>query len=183
MGKIFSTIDGPVREFIEAQHIFFVGTAPLDPSGHVNLSPKGLDTLRVLDPRTIAYLDLTGSGIETISHLKENGRIVLMFCSFQGPPMILRLHGVGRVVEPEQMGFLELASNFSEQAGTRAIVLIEVNRISDSCGFGVPLFKYEEERRQLSAWANKLGPEGLKKYRQEKNHKSIDRIPGLETPA
>ena len=183
MGKSFSTIDGPVREFIGAQHVFFVGTAPLDPKGHVNLSPKGLDTLRVLGPRTIAYIDLTGSGIETVSHLKENGRIVLMFCSFQDPPMILRLHGLGRVVEPEQTEFLELASNFSEHAGTRAIVLIEVNRISDSCGFGVPLLKYQGERPHLSAWANKLGPEGLKKYRREKNHKSIDRIPGLETRA
>src|ERR1700747_1462363 len=146
MGTTRSTLDDATAQFILAQRMFFVATAPLDPNGHVNLSPKGLDTLRVLGPRTIAYVDLTGSGIETVSHLKENGRIVLMFCSFQEPPMILRLHGLGRVGEPEQTGFLELASNFSEHAGTRAIVLIEVNRISDSCGFGVPLLKYEGER-------------------------------------
>jgi hypothetical protein len=183
VGKTYSTIDDSIRQFIEAQPLFFVGSAPLDSDGHVNVSPKGLDTLRVLGPQTIAYLDLTGSGIETVSHLMENGRIVLMFCSFQGPPKILRLHGRGRVIEPEQTEFPHLAAHFPEYEGTRAIILVEVSRISDSCGFGVPLLHYEGERSQLSAWARKLGPEGLKKYRHEKNHESIDRIPGLEKPA
>lgn len=183
MGKIYSTIDDTVRKFIEAQPLFFVGSAPLDSDGHVNVSPKGLDTLRILGSLTIAYLDLTGSGIETVSHLKENGRIVLMFCSFQGPPKILRLHGRGRVIEPEQTEFTHFAAHFPEHEGMRAIVLVEVSRISDSCGYGVPLLQYEGERTQLSAWAHKLGPEKLKTYRQKKNDQSIDRIPGLEKPA
>ena len=182
MGKTYATIDDSVRKFIEAQPVFFVGTAPLDSDGHVNVSPKGLDTLRILGPRTIAYLDLTGSGIETVSHLKENGRIVLMFCAFQGPPKIFRLHGRGRVVEPEQPEFPGLAANFPEHEGTRSIILVDVLRISDSCGYGVPLLQYQGERNQLSAWAGKLGAEGLKAYRQEKNHQSIDRIAGLEKP-
>jgi hypothetical protein len=182
VGKIYSTIDDSVRKFIEAQPLFFVGSAPLDSDGHINVSPKGLDTLRVLGPLTIAYLDLTGSGIETVSHLKENGRIVLMFCCFQGPPKIFRLYGRGKVIEPEQMEFPGLAAHFPEQEGTRAIILVEVSRIADSCGFGVPLLKYEGQRPQLSAWAPKLGPAGLEKYRREKNSRSIDRIPGLETP-
>lgn len=183
MGKIYLTIDDAVRKFIEAQPVFFVGTAPLDSGGHVNVSPKGHDTLRVLGPSTVAYLDLTGSGIETVSHIKENGRIVLMFCAFQGPPKIVRLYGQGRVIEPEQAEFADLAGRFPEYEGTRAIISVEVSRISDSCGYAVPLLKYEGERTQLSAWAHKLGPEGLKKYRHEKNQRSIDRVPGLEKPA
>ena len=183
MGKIYPTIDDSARKFIEAQPLFFVGSAPLDSDGHVNVSPKGLDTLRVLGPLSIAYLDLTGSGIETVSHLKENGRIVLMFCAFEGPPKILRLYGRGTVIEPEQTEFPDLAAHFPEYEGTRAIILVEVSRISDSCGYSVPLLHYEGERSQLSAWAHKLGPEGLKTYRQEKNQQSIDGIPGIEKPA
>jgi Pyridoxamine 5'-phosphate oxidase len=182
VGKIHPTIDDSIRKFIGAQPLFFVGTAPLDSSGHINVSPKGLDTFRVLGPRTVAYLDLTGSGIETVSHLKENGRIVLMFCAFQGPPKILRLHGRGKVVEPGQKDFLEIAAHFAEHEGMRAIIVIEVSRISDSCGYSVPLLQYQGERDQLTAWSNKLGSEGLTKYRQEKNQKSIDQIPGLEKP-
>src|ERR1700722_7122661 len=183
VGKLYSTIDETVRKFIEAQPIFFVGSAPLDPGGHVNVSPKGLDTLRVLGPMTIAYLDLTGSGSETVSHIKENGRIVLMFCAFQGAPKIFRLYGQGRVVEPEQSEFSDLAARFSGYEGGRAIILIEVSRISDSCGYGVPLLQYEGERSQLSAWTHKLGREGLKTYRKEKNQESIDRLRGLEKAA
>jgi hypothetical protein len=180
MGKNHSAIDDSIRKFIEAQPLFFVGTAPLDAEGHVNVSPKGLDTLRILGPQTIAYLDLTGSGIETVSHLKENGRIVMMFCAFQGPPNIIRVYGRGRVIEPEQKEFGDIAAHFPEYEGTRSIIMVEVLRISDSCGYGVPMLEYKGERSQLSAWAHKLGPEGLKTYRQEKNCQSIDRIPGLE---
>lgn len=180
MGKNFPLIDDSIRKFIEAQPLFFVASAPLDPDGHVNVSPKGLDTLRILGPTTITYLDLTGSGIETVSHVKENGRIVLMFCAFQGPPKILRLHGRGRVIEPEENEFASFAAHFPEFEGTRSIILVEVSRISDSCGYAVPLLDYKGERSQLSAWAHKLGPEALKTYRQEKNCQSIDRIPGLE---
>jgi len=183
VGKIYSTIDDFVREFIEAQPLFFVGSAPLDPDGHVNVSPKGLDTLRILGPSTIAYLDLTGSGIETVSHLKENGRIVLMFCNFQGAPKILRLYGRGRVVELGHPEFQSLANRFPVHEGARAVILIKISRIADSCGFGVPLLQYEGQRSQLSAWSQKLGPAGLEKYHREKNSSSIDGVPGLEKPA
>lgn len=182
MGKIYSAIDDSVRQFIEGQPMFFVGSAPLDPAGHVNVSPKGLDTFRILGPSTVAYLDLTGSGIETVSHLKENGRIVLMFCNFQGPPKILRLYGRGRVIETDNEEFPSLAAHFPAHEGTRGVILIEISRIADSCGFGVPLLKYEAQRTQLSAWSHKLGAEGLDAYRQEKNRRSIDGIPGLEKP-
>jgi hypothetical protein len=183
MGKHFSTIDDTVRKFIAAQPVFFVGSAPLSAEGHVNVSPKGLDTLRILGPHTVAYLDLTGSGIETVSHVKENGRIVLMFCAFQGPPKIFRLYGHGRAVEPQDPEFPALAARFPEFEGTRSIILIEVSRIADSCGYGVPLLRYEGERTQLTAWSQKLGPEGLKTYRRQKNGESIDHIAGLDHPA
>jgi predicted pyridoxine 5'-phosphate oxidase superfamily flavin-nucleotide-binding protein len=180
VGKRYATIDDTVRKFIEAQPMFFVGSAPLSADGHVNISPKGLDTLRVLGPRTIAYLDLTGSGIETVSHLKENGRVVLVFCAFQGPPKIFRLHGRGTVIEPGDDRFAELAAHFQEFEGTRSIIYVDVSRIADSCGYSVPLLRYEGERSQLTAWAHKLGPEALKTYRHEKNRESIDQIPGLK---
>jgi predicted pyridoxine 5'-phosphate oxidase superfamily flavin-nucleotide-binding protein len=183
VGKIYSALDDSIRQFIEAQPVFFVGSAPLDPNGHVNVSPKGLDTLRILGPSSLAYIDLTGSGIETVSHLRENGRIVLMFCAFQGPPKIFRLYGRGRVVEPGQSGFPDLVAHFPEQEGARAIIVVEISRIADSCGFGVPMLHYEGQRSQLSAWARKLGPAGLKSYREEKNQRSIDGIPGLGKPA
>jgi hypothetical protein len=180
VGKVYSEIDESIRAFIEAQPVFFVGSAPLDHAGHVNVSPKGLDTLRILGPTTIAYLDLTGSGIETVSHLKENGRIVLMFCAFQGPPKIVRLHGRGRVVERGSADFAELALHFPEHEGTRSIIVVDVSRISDSCGFGVPLLEFKSQRNQLSAWAHKLGEEGLKDYRKRKNEIGIDGGPALE---
>jgi pyridoxamine 5'-phosphate oxidase-like protein len=179
VGKVYPEIDDSIRAFIEAQTMFFVGSAPLDRDGHVNISPKGFDTLRILGPTTVAYLDLTGSGIETVSHLKENGRVVLMFCAFQGPPKIIRLHGQGRVIEPGAPEFAELAARFPEHEGTRAIILVAVSRISDSCGFGVPLLEFKEQRKQLSAWAHRLGQEGLETYREEKNRRSIGGRPGL----
>lgn len=179
MGKVRAEIDDAARRFIEAQHIFFVSTAPLDAAGHVNLSPKGLDTFRVLGPTTVGYLDFNGSGVETIAHLKENGRMVLMFCAFQGPPDILRLYGHGRVVEPQKAEFAELARNFPDCENARSIILVEVTRVQDSCGYGVSLFKYEGERTQLQAWARHRGAEGLKEYRAQKNSKSIDGLPGV----
>lgn len=181
MGKIYPSIDNSVRQFIQAQPVFFVGSAPLSSNGNVNISPKGLDTLRILGASTVAYLDLTGSGIETVAHLKENGRIVLMFCSFQGPPKILRLYGRGRVVERQQADFRDLVGHFPEYEGSRSIIVIEVSRIADSCGYGVPLLRYEGERDQLSVWARKQGPEGLKNYRLGRNRESIDGLPGLNT--
>ncbi|MGA7474037.1 MAG: pyridoxamine 5'-phosphate oxidase family protein [Candidatus Sulfotelmatobacter sp.] len=179
MGKTRSMLDDAARSFIAAQHIFFVASAPLDASGHVNLSPKGLDTFCILGPTTVAYIDFNGSGVETMAHLKENGRIVLMFCAFQGPPNIFRLYGHGRVVEPQEAEFAKLVENFPIHENTRSIVVVELTRVTDSCGYGVPLFNYEGEREQLAAWARKKGPEGLQAYREQKNERSIDGLPGL----
>lgn len=179
MGKIRSEIDDAARLFIEAQKIFFVASAPLDAAGHVNVSPKGLDTFRILGPTTVAYLDFNGSGVETIAHLKENGRIVLMFCAFQGPPNIFRLYGHGRVVEAHEAEFSALVNPFPNHENARSIIVVEITRVTDSCGYGVPLFKYEGEREQLHAWARHRGAEGLKAYRQEKNRRSVDGLPGV----
>ena len=179
MGKTYAQIDENLGKTIQEQHVFFVATAPLDARGNLNLSPKGLDSFRILDPRTVAYLDVTGSGVETIAHLKENGRIVIMFCKFQGTPNIFRLHGMGRVVEPNASEFPELAAKFPPYEAMRAIIVVDVTRISHSCGFGVPLMQYEGERPQHFAWAAHKGVEGLRLYKQEKNRRSIDGLPGL----
>ena len=179
MARAYLEIDETLSSFIQAQSVFFVATAPLDEKGHVNLSPKGLDTFRILGPRTVAYLDIFGSGVETIAHLRENGRIVIMFCAFQGVPKVLRLHGQGRVVEPHEAEFARLQSHFQVYEGTRAIIVVEVSRLSDSCGYGVPLLKHEADRSELPAWCHKRGTEGLKIYRQEKNRQSIDGLPGV----
>jgi hypothetical protein len=179
LGKSHPEIDQTVSQFIQEQHVFFVATAPSSADGHINLSPKGIDSFRVLGPRAVAYLDLIGSGVETIAHVKENGRIVLMFCAFQGPPNVVRLHGHGRIVEPHESGFPELAQGFPSYESTRAIVLVSVTRVSSSCGFGVPLMRYERDRTQLFAWAQKKGAEGLKAYQREKNARSIDGLAGL----
>ena len=179
MGKIHAEIDEQINKMIQAQRVFFVATAPLASEGNLNLSPKGLDTFRILGPRTVAYLDLIGSGVETIAHLKENGRIVLMFCNFEGPPTIVRLHGRGRVIEPPAREFPALASQFPRYETTRAIIVVDVTRVSNSCGFGVPLLRYQGDRDQHFRWAQKKGPEGLQAYKQEKNRHSIDGLPGL----
>jgi hypothetical protein len=179
MGKVFETIPDAFREFIEAQHVFFVATAPSGPSGHVNLSPKGLDSFRLLDEHTVAYLDFVGSGVETIAHLRDNGRIAILFCSFEGPPKIVRLHGRGEVLEPTTPEFAARRDRFPAATGVRSIIVVHVERASDSCGFGVPLYRYEGERDQLAAWATKKGPERLVSYQREKNSKSIDGLPGL----
>jgi len=179
MSNVFATIPERLRAFIEAQRMFFVATAPSGRDGRLNLSPKGLDTLRVLDERSVAYLDFVGSGVETIAHLRENARIVLMFCAFAGPPNIVRLHGRGEAIEPSDARFAALAAKFPPAAGTRAVILVQVERASDSCGYGVPLYEYQGERTQLGAWAAKKGPDGLAQYQQDKNGASIDGLPGL----
>ncbi|HXZ51400.1 MAG TPA: pyridoxamine 5'-phosphate oxidase family protein [Burkholderiales bacterium] len=179
MGKVYAEITPELSTWLAAQKMFFVGSAPLSTKGHVNVSPKGLDTLRVLGPRRVAYLDLTGSGAETIAHLRENGRIVLMFCAFSGPPKIVRLHGAGNVVTPASGEWPELHARFPGQLGARAIVDVEVSRISDSCGYGVPIFAGVEERVALPRWAETRGPQGLQAYRREKNVRSIDGLPSL----
>lgn len=182
MGKPFNHIDQRLEEFIRAQQMFFVATAPLDAAGHVNLSPKGLDTLRVLDPQTIAYLDHVGSGAETIAHLRENGRIVLMLCAFQGAPRIVRFHGRGSVIEPQDQEFDRLRTLFPAEPAGRAIIQIAIDRIADSCGFGVPLFSFEEHRSQIADWAARKGPEGIREYQVQKNRTSIDGLQALRWP-
>ena len=179
MGKTFEELDAALLSFIGRQHVFFVATAPSGAGGHINLSPKGLDGLVVLDPNTVAYLDLTGSGVETIAHLRDNGRIVILFCAFDGPPKIVRLHGNGEVFEVGSAEFDQLAPRFGNLAGARSIIRVRLERISDSCGYGVPLFKYEGERSQLVDWAERRGDEGLAKYRAERNRDSIDGLPGF----
>jgi hypothetical protein len=155
-----------------------VATAPLAKDGHLNCSPKGGDTFRVVSPNEVAYVDLTGSGIETAAHVQENGRIVIMFCSFAGPPKILRLHGRGKVVYPNDPQFAQLHPLFADHPGTRAIILVTLTRISDSCGYAVPLLDFVSKRDTLDRWTEKKGPEELRAYRAAKNRTSIDGIPG-----
>lgn len=179
MGKLYAELDDGLREFIGRQHVFFVATAPLSAEGHVNLSPKGLDTFRVPGPTRVAYLDLTGSGVETIAHLRENGRMTLMFCAFAGPPRILRLSGRGHAVEPGDDDWGALVRQFPNVPGTRSVVALELERIADSCGYAVPVYEYAGERSQLVAWAERKGDDGLRRYRAEENRHSIDGLPGL----
>jgi len=177
MGDVYEAIDDKLRRFIEAQHVFFVATAPHE--GHVNLSPKGLDSFRVLGPRTVAYIDYIGSGAETIAHLRENGRITIMLCSFEGPPKILRLHGTGEVLEPKDPAFAELRPEFPDEMRPRSIIRVDVERISDSCGYGVPVMTFEAERTLLRQWAEKKGDEKLEQYQIDMNAASIDGLPAL----
>ncbi|MCU0703676.1 MAG: pyridoxamine 5'-phosphate oxidase family protein [Fimbriiglobus sp.] len=179
MGKLFAAIDDDLRAFITAQRMFFVATAPLSADGHVNLSPKGLDSFRVLGPTTVAYLDLTGSGVETIAHLRENGRLTVMFCAFEGRPRIVRLQGRGRVVTPTDAEWAELSGHFPAMPGVRSVIVLDADRISDSCGYGVPRYEFVGDREQLPAWAEKKGPDGVKEYQARKNAASIDGLPGL----
>ncbi len=179
MGKVYEEIDERLSDFIQSQQVFFVATAPLEEDGHLNLSPKGIAGIRVLAPMRVAYLDYVGSGVETIAHLNQNGRIVLMFCAFEGPPKIVRLHGRGRVVEAPDPGFGQLAENWDSAMSARAIIVVDVVRISDSCGYGVPLYEFKGERDQLFKWAERKGPEGVRDYQVAKNASSIDGLPGL----
>ena len=179
MGKQFDGIDGKLAEWIAAQHVFFVATAPRADGGHVNLSPKGLDSFTVLGPTSVAYLDLVGSGAETLAHLRENGRITFMFCAFEGLPRIVRLYGRGEVVEPGDAGFDALAAHFPSYPSTRAVVRAELSRIADSCGYGVPLYRYESDRSQIGEWAERKGAEGLRAYQLERNRRSLDGLPAL----
>jgi hypothetical protein len=178
MGRAYEHLTPQLQAFVEAQHMFVVATAP-SRGGHVNVSPKGLDTFRVLDERTVAYLDLTGSGAETIAHLRENGRITLMFSAFEGPPNIVRLYGHGAVVVPGDDRFAELVARFPEQPGTRAVIVATLDRVSSSCGFAVPRYEHVADRSQLTEWAERKGPDGIEEYWVEKNTTSIDGLPAL----
>ena len=177
MGKTYDHITAELREFIGRQQMFFVASAPLDPRGHVNVSPKGLDCFRVLGDRCVAYLDLTGSGNETSAHVEENGRVTLMFCAFDGPPKILRLYGRGRTVLVGADGWDALAASFSMMPGARQIIVVDVERVQTSCGFAVPVYEFQGQREMLPAWAEKKGADGIAKYQREKNAASIDGLP------
>jgi hypothetical protein len=179
MGDALDRIEPAHAEWLEAQPMFFVATAPSGPEGHVNVSPKGYDTLRVLDERTVAYLDLTGSGAETVAHLRQNGRITLMWCAFAGPPRIVRVYGTGDVVRPGDDEWDALASRFPERPGARAVVRVRLERMTSSCGYSVPFMDYTGERPTLDQWSGRKGPEGLADYRAEKNAVSIDGLPAL----
>jgi Pyridoxamine 5'-phosphate oxidase len=189
MAKRYEAIDDRLRSFIEAQTMFFVATAPSGDGGHVNLSPKGGRNLfRVTGPLGFAYVDLMGSGIETVAHLRENGRIVLMFCAFEGPPKIVRLHGTGRPVQQRDEGFAELLATFElseeQRRAVRSVITVEVTRVTDSCGFVVPRMDYVGERDQLYRFADnrirKLGPDAVAEYVSENNAESVDGLVGLD---
>ncbi len=179
MGKVLERLDGAQRRFVEAQRMFFVATAPAGEGGHVNLSPKGYDTFRVIDDDTVAYLDLTGSGAETIAHLRENGRITLLFCAFEGKPNLVRLYGRGEVVTVDDDGFAALAATFPPAAGARAVIVVHLERVSTSCGYSVPFYRYEAERPTLDEWAHRKSDQALDTYRARNNAASIDGLPAL----
>jgi Pyridoxamine 5'-phosphate oxidase len=184
MGKTYEVIDHGLAEWLEAQPVFFVSTAPLSTDGLVNCSPKGnRDEFVVIDERVVAYLDQTGSGVETIAHLRENGRIVVMFCAFVGAPRIVRLHGRGRAVLRDDPSFPDLAHRFpgGMGVGVRSIIVTEVSRIADSCGYGVPFMSFECHRPTMDQWSNRKGPDGIRNYWAEKNAKSIDQLDGFTT--
>lgn len=181
MGQTFKKIPDDFVPWIESQPVFFVATAPADPETHVNVSPRGLDTFRVLGPDRVAWLDLTGSGVETIAHLKADGRVTLMFCAFDGPPQVVRLYGRGEAHEPGDATHDELRSLLPDLPGARAIIDVAVDRVSSSCGFGVPLMQLVGPREELVDSARRKGEGKMAAYRARKNTESIDGLPGLRT--
>jgi hypothetical protein len=176
MAKFFEVLDKKLSEFITAQRLFFTASAPSD--GRINLSPKGMDTFRILDEKTVGYLDLTGSGNETAAHIRENGGLTIMFCSFSGSPLILRLYGQGEVVGQTSERWAEISRHFDILPGTRQIILLKIESGQTSCGFGIPIYEYKEDRKMLTDWAENKGEEGVEEYWRQNNVKSID---GLST--
>lgn len=177
MGKFSNSIQPAHKEFIAAQKMFFTATAPLSADGHINLSPKGLDSFRVLSPTSVAYMDIVGSGNETSAHTLENGRITFMFCAFGGPPNILRLYGTGRTVLPGQPEWDDLAPLFPLSIATRQLIVATIHKVQTSCGFSVPLYSYEGERDHADKWAAKKGRGGIEEYMHKNNRKSMDGLP------
>ncbi|MEL6407945.1 MAG: pyridoxamine 5'-phosphate oxidase family protein [Chloroflexota bacterium] len=177
MAAFYDHIKPDLAEWIEKQPMFFVASAPLDSEGRVNLSPKGLDSFRLLSPHQVAYLDLTGSGNETSAHLKENGRMTFMFCAFEGAPRILRLYGKGQVVLPGDTSWAALASQFNLLPGTRQVIVCDVETVQTSCGFAVPLMDFVGQRDTLIKFAERKGVEGMETYRAEQNTQRIDGLP------
>lgn len=186
MAKVYEAIEGRLAEFLQKQPVFFVGTAPLDGGGHINVSPKGMaGTFVITGPRQVAYLDYSGSGAETIAHLRENGRIVVMFCAFDGPPNIVRLHGRGRAVFTDDEEFAALRPRFAKErtTGQRSIIVVDVDRISDSCGYAAPLMDYREDRDILDLHHERREPEYFDQYWRDKNARSLDNLPAVPVEA
>lgn len=182
MAKFYPQLDAMLRDFIARQRLFFTATAPS--AGRVNVSPKGADSLRILDDRRIAYVDLTGSGNETAAHVRENGRLTLMFCSFEDKPLILRLYGRGEVVTRKDARWGALLERFPPLPGVRQIIHLTIESAQTSCGYAVPLYRYEGERDTYPRWVEKKGADGIAAYQGEKNRASIDGLPtGLVTEA
>jgi hypothetical protein len=175
MAKFFDKIDDKIRSFINEQKMFFTASAAAE--GRINLSPKGIDTFRVLDDKTVCYLDLTGSGNETAAHIAENGRLTIMMCSFSGAPLILRFYGKGEVISQKSEKWKEFAGLFDKFAGTRQIIVLHIESLQTSCGFGIPIYEFKEDRTMLIDWAEKKGEEGVEEYWREKNLTSIDGLP------
>lgn len=175
MAKFYSQLTPELMTFIQEQKIFFTATAPTQ--GRINLSPKGIDTFRCLDPQQVGYLDLTGSGNETAAHLEENGRMTIMFCSFSEKPLILRLYGQGKVIHPRDEEWTQFSARFPSVAGERQIILLTLESLQTSCGFGVPIYDLKQERKILIEWSEKKGEEGIRNYWQENNLYSIDGLP------
>jgi hypothetical protein len=175
MAKFYSELTQQLRTFITDQKMFFIATAPHQ--GRINLSPKGLDTFRILDDRTVGYLDVTGSGNETAAHIEENGRVTMMFCSFDKSPMILRLYGRGRVVRLRDSAWQTYAAHFEDLPGLRQLILLDIESVQTSCGFGVPLYEFVSGRDTLLRSAEKAGEEGIRQYQLKKNQVSIDGLP------
>ena len=179
MGRSFDAIPDHLVAWMEEQPIYFVASAPLDAEGHVNVSPKGGDSFRVLGPNAVAYLDLTGSGAETIAHTRENGRLTVMFCSFDEKPNIVRLFGRGEAVLPDDDRFPALAARFPANPGTRSVVTLDVTKVTSSCGYSVPMMDLVGHRDTLDRWAERKGPDGIAEYWGQKNQTSIDGLPAL----
>lgn len=179
MAKFYDSISDSLKQFIEAQHIFFVASAPLSAEGHVNVSPKGMDSLRVLSSNRVAYIDLIGSGNETSAHLRENGRITLMWCAFTGKPDIVRLYGKGQAVLRTDPEWAELSPLFPNYINARQIIVADIHLVQTSCGYAVPLMDYVADRDTLTRWAEAKGEEALAEYICKKNVQSLD---GLPTP-
>lgn len=188
MAKVFAEITDPIRDWVARQPMFFVATAPLAADGHVNVSPKGpIGSLRILGPHALAYLDVSGSGAETIAHVRENGRIVVMLCAFEGPPRIVRFHGTARVVRWDEPGFAAAAAGLDSptiEAANRAVVVVDVTRVSDACGYGVPLMAFEGPREHHALTSAKklrvLGEDGYEERKRTKNAVSLDGLPAVD---
>jgi hypothetical protein len=180
MSKEITSIDAKMSKWIMKQKIFFVATAPLMAEGHINCSPKGLDSFRILDEHTVVYQDFVGSGAETIAHIRENKRIVVMFTAFDGPPKIVRLWGHGEVITQTHPEFDTIASHFKAKRGVRSYIRIHVTRIADSCGYSVPLYEFKGDREVLDKWVDSKTDDGVKDYIRKNNAKSIDGLDALD---